>query len=213
MLDSISGRHYVAHRGGLVAVAALFAATWLSACGSQQASSTASPASASSAPTQAAVSKEKAPGVAALTGVPANCAAGASEAVVSDGVGKPVKLVGEQPVTDALTCWYSLNGQSLGGGVGPISLIYNKMTKVPTQDDFNSLVASFHSSTQATTLEMIQGLGDYAVWLVLNLPGYGTVWQVAASKGAFLVAFSVSSPAGTQGDRSKMAALVRALLG
>lgn len=212
VLDSISGRHHATRRGGLLAIAALLVAAWLSACGS---SSTGSPAAASAPPTQTAASKVPAPPVSALAGVPSSCASGASDAAVSTAAGKTVKLASEQPVTDTLTCWYTVEGQAFPGGLGPISLIYYTMASVPTRADFDHLVSSFragHSGSAAPTLEEIPGVGDFAVWVVETIPGYGTVWQVAASKGKLLVAFGVASMA-VQGDRSRMTALVRALLG
>ena len=194
----------------MVAVAAVLAVAWLNACGSQQASTTASPAAASPAATQTAVSKAPAPGVAALTAIPASCAAGASEAAISTAVGKQVKLVSEQPNTGALTCWYSPEGQGVGG-VGPVSVIYNMMDKVPSRADFDRLVSTFRSGG-TSTIEEVSGLGDYGIWAVINIPGYGTIYQVAASKGQFLVAFGVASLVAT-GDKSRMTALVHALLG
>jgi hypothetical protein len=210
VLDSISYRHHVTRRGGLIAAAALLAVAWLSACGTQQASSTGSPAAASAAPTKTAASNAAAPGVAALTGIPASCSAGASEAAISTAVGKQMKLVSEQPSTGALTCWYSPDGQGVGG-VGPVSMIYNMMDKVPSRADFDHVVAAFRSGG-TSTIEEISGLGDFGIWAVINLPGYATIYQVAASKGKVLVAFGVASLVAT-GDRPRMTALVHALLG
>jgi hypothetical protein len=90
-------------------------------------------------------------------------------------------------------------------------MFYQMMDKVPSRADFDRVVASFRTG-RTSTIEEISGLGDFGIWAVIDLPGYATIYQVAASKGQVLVAFGVASLVAT-GDRSRMTALVHALLG